>query len=125
MARIRISLVIIMLITFGSILSTYVIRDKYSKLLTMVEHTQSLVEEGRRDEAIAEAERLMDYWGKLSNRSHFLVRSDKIADLNSSIARIKPYIEDESEELNAEIESVKGMIEWLYESEMPYPNNIF
>lgn len=91
----------------------------------MLEDTQKLMEEGKQEEALIEADKLIDYWDKLRNRSHFLVRSDKIGNINASFARIKPYIEEDNDELNAEFESVKEMLEWFYKSEMPYPNNIF
>lgn len=91
----------------------------------MLEDTQKLMEEGKQEEALIEADKLIDYWDKLRNKSHFLVRCDKIGNINASIARIKPYIEEDNDELNAEFESVKEMLKWFYKSEMPYPNNIF
>lgn len=125
MARIKLSLVIIILITVGSILSTYTVQRKYHKLLTMIEKSQELVEDGKQEEAVAEADKIIEYWDKLHKGSNIFVRSDKIADIHSSIARIKPYIVEESEDINAEFESLKEMVRWLYESEMPYPSNIF
>lgn len=125
MARIKISLVIIILITVGSIFSTYAIQNKYHKLLTMIENTQALVENGKQEEAVTEADKIIEYWEKLHKGSNVIVRSDKIAEIHVTIARIKPHIVEENDELSAEFESLKEMIRWLYESEMPYPSNIF
>ena len=38
----------------------------------MLEDTQKLMEEGKQEEALIEADKLIDYWDKLRNRSHFL-----------------------------------------------------
>ena len=57
MARIKLSLVIIILITVGSILSTYTVQRKYHKLLAMIEKSQELVEDGKQEEAVAEADK--------------------------------------------------------------------
>lgn len=91
----------------------------------MIENTQALVENGKHEEAVAEADKIIEYWEKLHKGSNVIVRSDKIAEIHVTIARIKPHIVEENDELSAEFESLKEMIRWLYESEMPYPSNIF
>ncbi len=83
------------------------------------------MENGKPEEAVAEADKIIEYWDKLHKESNIFVRSDKIADIHSSVARIKPYIVEENDELSAEFESLKERVKWLYESEMPYPSNIF
>lgn len=52
------------------------------------------------------------------------VSDEKISELSFSAARITPFIEEQSDELSAEIESICKQIERIKRTEMPYWYNI-
>ena len=53
-----------------------------------------------------------------------VVRNDKITSVQTSMSRLKPLIEKDNDELNAEFENAKSGLEWIIESEIPKLTNI-
>ena len=80
--------------------------------------------DGRTAESAILAEELNDKWEKYQKTASIFVRNEKISSVQTSMSRLKPLIENENDELNAEFENARSALEWIVESEIPKLTNI-
>lgn len=124
MIRVKISLVIITSIIVLGISGIFILKNKTDDLLVILDETQALSEEGRISEAADLADELNKEWESYQKIASIFVRNEKISGVQTSMSRIKPLIENENDELNAEFESARSSLEWIIESEIPAITNI-
>lgn len=125
MSRFKISLCIFAIVIVFSIGSGCIIRNKTKNLLERLRIIQSLSEEGDASAAAYAADEICIYWQDCYKKLNPLVKTEKLRDINSSIVRLSSLIDEGSDEINAEIESVRRQTEILYQSEEPFIWNIF
>lgn len=125
MSRLRISIALMFIILGFCIFSVCKINKYGRELIETINQITYLLENDETEKAVAEAEEMNIYWDKLRDKSSMLVQNEKLLSIESSITRIVPYIEADSDELMAELETVKKNIIWLCSSEIPYFYNIF
>lgn len=125
MSRLKISIVLMTIILGFCIFSVCKVNKYGRQLIEIVDNITYSLENNETEKALAEAEDMNLYWDKLRKKSSMLVQNEKLLSIESSITRIVPYIEADSDELMAELESVRKNIMWLCSSEIPYFRNIF
>ncbi len=125
MARIYISIAIILSIIGLDIFSVFIIRNERQSLdekLTLIQ--ENLIDNDKKA-GIDNAEKLSANWDDSYRRIAFFVNSRELEDINDSISRIKPLLESDSDEINAEIETIKEKLHRTYINDLPYIYNIF
>lgn len=125
MNRITFCLLILVLVIAFCGTSLYVIRSGSERLCSAVEEIQILSEQKKTAEALAKCEELNRTWTSYYHTLSFFVKGDKLSGINSSIAKIKPYLESDNDELNAELDSILYQTRWIWETEFPYFYNVF
>ncbi len=85
------------------------------------------IEQKKTDQVQYLADSFEREWEHNSKYMVFYIHHNQLDDITGSVARFSAYArhEDELGELSAEVESVRGMIWNLRESEMPVFHNIF
>lgn len=124
MVRIKISLGIVVAIIVLSVSGIFVLDYKTDRVLKLLEETRSYSDEGDNEKALESADSLEKEWEKYHTYASIFVRNDKITNVQTSMSRLKPLIEKDNDELNAEFENAKSGLEWIIESEIPKLTNI-
>lgn len=89
-----------------------------------MEQIQRIYESGDTEGALRLSNEMNDYWHRYEKTVTMIIHDDTLGELNSSIARITPFIANENEELIAEIQSIYHQIDQIYEEEFPAWYNI-
>ena len=124
MVRIKISLGVIIAIIVMSVSSIFILNYKTDRVLELLNETRSYSDKGDSKKALEAAESLEKEWEKYHTYVSVFVRNDKITSVQTSMSRLKPLIEKDNDELNAEFENAKSGLEWIIESEIPKLTNI-
>ena len=124
MVRIKISLGVIIAIIVMSVSSIFILNYKTDRVLELLNETRSYSDKGDSKKALEAAESLEKEWEKNHTYGSVFVRNDKITSVQTSMSRLKPLIEKDNDELNAEFENAKSGLEWIIESEIPKLTNI-
>ena len=124
MVRIKISLGVIIAIIVMSVSSIFILNYKTDRVLELLNETRSYSDKGDSKKALEAAESLEKEWEKSHTYASVFVRNDKITSVQTSMSRLKPLIEKDNDELNAEFENAKSGLEWIIESEIPKLTNI-
>ena len=124
MRRVKISFFLILFILIYSVSSLFILRSCNNKLKSRVEQIQRVYESGDTEGALRLSNEMNDYWHKYEKTVTMIIHDDTLGELNSSIARITPFIANENEELIAEIQSIYHQIDQIYEEEFPAWYNI-
>ena len=125
MGRIKLCFgVLIAIIVFG-IAGILIIENKTGDVINLVEETKSYSDSGDTKKALESVDQLEQEWKEFHEIASILIRNDKISAVQEAIARLRPLIEKENDELNAEYASAKSSLEWIIESEIPRFSNIF
>lgn len=124
MVRIKISLGIVAGIIILSVLGIFLLDHKTDRIIELLDETRSYSDEDNNEKAIESVEKLMNEWEKYHTYASIFVRNDKITNVETSMSRLKPLIENDNDELNAEFENARSCLEWIIESEIPIWSNI-
>ena len=125
MVRIKICLGIIIAIIFLSILGVWILDCQTDEVIKLLDETKSYSDASETDKALEAVEKLESQWEKYHTFASILVRNDKISSVQTSISRLRPLIEKENDELNAEFANARSSLQWIVESEIPRLTNIF
>lgn len=125
MKRIILAISLILLLGAGSLTSLLFLRKNSREVEKRAAHILSLCNSGDTEKAIEYTQDFSEYWEKISLPLNVLVDTDRISTINSSIYKIEPFIQSDSDELNAELESIMANARWLYECEKPMWYNVF
>lgn len=124
MIRIKISVGIILAIITLGITGFFVLDRKTDRVISLIEQTKFLSDSGQKKAALDCAEKLQDEWNEYHIYASVFVNNDKISMAQSSISRIISLIEEDVDELNAELDCAKSALQWIVESEVPHWANI-
>ena len=114
MVRIKISLGIIIAMLVMSVSGIFILNYKTDRVLELLNETRSYSDKGDSEKALEAADSLEKEWEKYHT----------YASVQTSMSRLKPLIEKDNDELNAEFENAKSGLEWIIESEIPKLTNI-
>ncbi len=124
MGRVKLCFGIIIAIIILSTAGIFVIDYKTDGVIKLIERTKAYSDAGDTEKALESVDSLEKVWEKYHKIASIVVRNDKISDVQNAISRLRPLIEKENDELNAEYECAKQALEWIVESEMPLWTNI-
>ena len=124
MVRIKISIGIIAAIIILGVAGIFVLDHKTDRVIDMLEETKKYSDAGDTQMAIEAVGKLEQEWERYHTFASIFVRNDKITSVQTSMSRLRPLIEKDNDELNAEYENVRSGLEWKIESENPKFSNI-
>lgn len=124
MGRVKICFGIIISIIVLSVLGVWTLDCKTDKIIKLLDETKSYSDSGNTNKALEAVQRLEDEWEHYHTFASVLVRNDKISSVQTSMSRLRPLIEKENDELNAEFANARSSLEWIVESEIPRLTNI-
>lgn len=107
-----------------SVSGIFILNYKTDRVLELLNETRSYSDKGDSEKALEAADSLEKEWEKYHTYASVFVRNDKITSVQTSMSRLKPLIEKDNDELNAEFENAKSGLEWIIESEIPKLTNI-
>ncbi len=124
MNRVKASAVLLTAIFIWSVTGGHILCTTADELIADISEIELLCENNRKSEAVRLSDKLSGKWRKKEKLLSLMAHDDKISNLNFSIARITPFIETDSDELTAEIRSIKHQLEKIKQGEKPYWYNI-
>lgn len=125
MGRIKICLGVIIAIICLSVTGLWILDVKTGKVIELLDETQSYSDANETQKSLEAVGKLEDEWESYHTFASILVRNDKISSVQTSISRLRPLIEKENDELNAEFANARSNLQWIVESEIPRITNIF
>lgn len=124
MARIKISIGIILFIITLCIASFFIIRHETNEILSSIEEVKTIYLSGNTEKAFGAADEMLRKWETYHIYASIFVNNDKISLAQNPISRIKPLIKNKNDELGAEFETAESALKWIIESEIPRWTNI-
>ncbi len=112
---------IILVYSFGA---SIIIKNENSRLVYVLDEIQACYENSDMTSASENADKLEDLWGRYQKVMSVFVKDDKLNELDTTVAKIKPYIEEANDELEAEIQNVRHQLWLIYKTEVPYWYNL-
>ncbi len=125
MGRVKICLGIIIAIIIISISGIFYLDIKTDEIIKLIDETKKYSDMNDTENALKSVNELEKKWEKYHIYASILVRNDKISSVQTSISRLRPLIEKENDELNAEFANARSNLQWIVESEIPRFTNIF
>lgn len=125
MKRVRISFCILLTMIGLSIFFNIRTSKNCKKLISLVELTETEVNSGNNKKAFEYAVEFSEKWEEFHNEAIFMIRGDKLAEIENCYIRIIPLIKMENDELSAELAELKNILIHFNKSEIPNIYNIF
>lgn len=117
-----ISILAVILITSVTILS--VLKSGNEKIYGYVDNAIRYAENEEPHKAEKELDRLAEYWHRYYVVTSCFIQSSKLEEINFSISKLKPFLQNESEEFYSECMAIRYGLSMLYENELPYFHSI-
>ena len=124
MSRVKTAVCLMLAIMLYAVFAAFVIRHENGELSQIIDEISMHNLSGDSEKASAAAEKLNDEWYRFERKMSIFVRDDKLNIISSSVARVKPYVTEANDELEAELQNVRRQIELLYRTELPTWYNI-
>ncbi len=124
MKRVVICAAIISVIILSSIGSLFILKTQNEKIIEYVDEAILLWKKNETGEALEKIDELNRFWQKYYIRISFIVQNDKMENINTSVAKLKPLVITGNEEFYAECENIKLLLEMIYDSQFPYLHSI-
>ena len=119
MKRVAICSYILLVIVISSVIMLFILKSNNHKLTEKLNDTLSSWKNHENDETLKKVEDLQLFWEKYCVRISFIIQSDKIEHISTSIAKLKPLLECGNDEFYSECESIRYSIKLIYYSELP------
>ena len=103
-----------MIIVIYSVTSLFILRFYNGQLRGRLESIQAAYESGDKSKALDLSYELNSYWHEYEKAVTMLVHDDSLEDVNSSVARITPFISNDNSELMAEMQSIYNRLDQIY-----------
>ncbi len=125
MTRVKISFFIMSLLIAASFFSGIYINSGCEKLLERVSTVQKLSSEGDTADAINCAQLFSREWEQFRKTASAMVKSDKLSEIDRIGARIVPLIQQQCDEVDADLKELEALLTALKNGEMPSLRSIF
>ena len=125
MGRVKVCFGILIAIILLGISGILIIDYKTDGIIKLIDETKMYSDSRDTESALESVGKLEEKWYKYHKLASIFVRNEKISAVQESISRLRPLIEKENDELNAEFANARGNLEWIVESEIPGFTNIF
>lgn len=125
MKRVIISCCILLAMISLGVLFNIRVSGHCEELIDLVEHTQECVSNDDNEKALEYAWEFENKWELFHNEAVFMIRGDKISEIENCYIRIIPLIEEDNDELPAELAELRNILIHTKISELPTFYNIF
>lgn len=125
MTRLKISIIIILLLTAASIFSGYRVNSGCSALMELSSSAEEHFRSGNIEKAAELTEQLQQNWEKFRKEASVLVRNNKLTELDRLFARVHHLTEEESDELPSELTELYHLLDMLKKGEIPRFTSVF
>ncbi|MBR3970151.1 MAG: DUF4363 family protein [Ruminococcus sp.] len=125
MTRLKISIVIILLLSAVSIFSGHRINSRCSALMELSSSAEEYFRSGNIEKAAELTEKLQQDWEKFRKEASVLVRNNKLTELDRLFARVHHLTEEESDELPSELTELYHLLDMLKKGETPHFTSVF
>ncbi len=119
MTRIKSAFVILVLIMILCVFSSFKINAEMKKFIDMTENIEYQLENDNTENAVKLAEDMACEWEKTFKMLNPLIRYDVLTCIHSAVIRLKPLIENDSDEILAETADIKSSLDKIRENEIP------
>lgn len=124
MSRVIISFCLISVIALYSLSAILILRTERTELIGIIDDITMYDENGDSEKATAAAANLSKKWVDYERIMSVLVHENKLNSIGASVAKIQPFLDTDSDELEAELQSVRLQLVILYRSELPLWYNV-
>ncbi len=107
-----------------SVSAAFIIKHENNELIGIIDEISAYSEKGDSEKASAAAEVLSLKWYSFERKMSVFVRDDKLNSISTSVARVKPYIAEANDELDAELQNISRQLTIIYRAELPMWYNI-
>lgn len=125
MGRVKICFGILISIIILGIAGIFIINYRTDGVIKLIDETKAYSDSGDIEKALDSVDKLNEEWDRYHKMASVVIRNDKISMVEDSISRLRPLIECENDELNAEYANARSGLMWIIESEIPRFTNIF
>ncbi len=125
MNRLYISIGTIVFIISIGVISLFSLDNTTKEIRTKLDEIESYSKENNIEAAITSADELYNFFSKKSDILILLIRHDSIEELEETLARLSPLLENQdTSEFYAEVSKANGLTEKLINHELPLIKNI-
>ena len=107
-----------------SVSALMLIKNENSRIISKLDEIQSYCEKDDMSSAEQQAAELESIWFSYEKKMSFVVKDDKLHELNTTVAKIRTYCEEANDETEAEIQNVRHQLNLVLNSETPYWYNV-
>lgn len=125
MTRVRISVVILSLLILMSIGSVCVVRMACNRVISVLNQLQLAADAEDAEQAKQLCDAAYERWEDVQWMLMCTVSHDKLAAADQEFCRLRPLLDAECDEFEAELATVQNMILHIVQGETPYLTNIF
>lgn len=125
MKRVRISAGILMAMIALGIFFNFRISKGCEKLIELTELTEQAADSNDNEKALEYAREFESEWDSFHNEAIFMIKGEKLSEIDNCYIRIVPLIESDNDELSAELAELKNILIHTKKSELPIIYNIF
>jgi hypothetical protein len=101
------------------VFSSFKINAEMKKFIDMTEDIEYQLENDNTENAVKLAEDMACEWEKTFKMLNPLIRYDVLTCIHSAVIRLKPLIENDSDEILAETADIKSSLDKIRENEIP------
>lgn len=124
MKRVIISIFILSAMIGIGIFFNIKVSSECKKLIGLVDMTQKSMDSDNTEEAMKYIGDFKSEWDSFYNEALFIIRGDRLFEIDNCYVRIVPLIESDNDELSAELSELKNLLVRTRESEFPTIFNI-
>lgn len=125
MTRVKISAFILGALIVLGVFSGIWVNKRCDELLALAGSVRTYSENGYTESALKAAGELRSCWESFHRIANIMVKSDKLSEISRINARIVPLLENESDELSAELDELTEMLAALQKGEEPVFTSVF
>ncbi|MGN0586019.1 MAG: DUF4363 family protein [Oscillospiraceae bacterium] len=114
----------LVIIIIYSVSAVMLIKKENSRLEDVLDVIQTCCENNDMEAAAENAAVLEELWYDYRRIMSIAVNDDRLTELGTAIAKVRPYAEEANDELEAELESIRRQLDMIYKSEIPLIYNI-
>ncbi|MBQ8569634.1 MAG: DUF4363 family protein [Oscillospiraceae bacterium] len=124
MKRVIISAVLLFIIISGSSVGCYIVYSRTNRIESEIIRLINIKKSGDKEKAEVLSSELEKNWEREKFILEILVSDEKLTVLDGEIAKLHPLISEDSDEAEAEAESVYRQLEYIRRTELPLWYNI-
>lgn len=114
----------LVMIIIYSVSAVMLIKKENSRLESVLDAIQTCCDNKDMEAAAENAAVLEELWCDYRRIMSIAVNDDRLTELGTAIAKVRPYAEEANDELEAELESIRRQLDMIYKSEIPLIYNI-